>query len=41
MMFFETAGIEVAIWIPPLVAFVISFFTSMSGLSGSFLLLPF
>jgi hypothetical protein len=25
-MFFETAGIEVAIWIPPLVAFVISFF---------------
>ncbi len=41
VMFFETAGIEVAIWIPPLVAFVISFFTSMGGISGAFLLLPF
>ncbi len=40
-MFFETAGIEVAPWIPPLVAFVISFFTSTGGLSGAFLLLPF
>jgi hypothetical protein len=40
-MFFETAGIEVSIWIPPLVAFVVSFFTSMGGVSGAFLLLPF
>ncbi|MDY0221623.1 MAG: sulfite exporter TauE/SafE family protein [Desulfobacterium sp.] len=40
-MIFPTAGIEVAIWIPPLVAFVISFFTSMGGVSGAFLLLPF
>jgi uncharacterized protein len=40
-MFFQTAGIEVSIWIPPLVAFVISFFTSMGGISGAFLLLPF
>jgi hypothetical protein len=40
-MLFQTAGIEVAIWIPPLVAFVISFFTSMGGISGAFLLLPF
>jgi uncharacterized protein len=40
-MIFQTAGIEVAIWIPPLVAFVISFFTSMGGVSGAFLLLPF
>lgn len=40
-MVFHTAGIEVAIWIPPLVAFVISFFTSMGGVSGAFLLLPF
>ncbi len=40
-MFFQTAGIEVAPWIPPLVAFVISFFTSMGGVSGAFLLLPF
>lgn len=40
-MLFHTAGIEVAPWIPPLVAFVISFFTSMGGVSGAFLLLPF
>lgn len=40
-MFFQTAGIETAIWIPPLVAFTISFFTSMGGVSGAFLLLPF
>jgi len=40
-MLFETAGIHVAPWIPPLVAFVISFFTSMGGVSGAFLLLPF
>ena len=40
-MLFQTAGIEVAPWIPPLVAFVISFFTSMGGVSGAFLLLPF
>ncbi|MFW5636940.1 MAG: sulfite exporter TauE/SafE family protein, partial [Thermodesulfobacteriota bacterium] len=40
-MFFSIAGIEVAVWIPPLVAFVISFFTSMGGISGAFLLLPF
>jgi len=40
-MIFQTAGIEVALWIPPLIAFVISFFTSMGGVSGAFLLLPF
>ena len=40
-MLFETAGIEVQPWIPPLAAFVISFFTSMGGVSGAFLLLPF
>jgi len=40
-MYFETAGIEVAFWIPPLVAFIISFFTSMGGVSGAFLILPF
>jgi uncharacterized protein len=40
-MLFHTAGIETAPWIPPLVAFVISFFTSMGGISGAFLLLPF
>ncbi len=40
-MYFQTADIEVALWVPPLVAFVISFFTSMGGVSGAFLLLPF
>jgi uncharacterized protein len=40
-MEFQAAGIEVAIWVPPLVAFGISFFTSMGGVSGAFLLLPF
>jgi len=40
-MLFQTAGIEVSPWVPPLVAFVISFFTSMGGVSGAFLLLPF
>ncbi|MCJ8502275.1 sulfite exporter TauE/SafE family protein [Desulfatitalea alkaliphila] len=40
-MYFPAAGIEVAVWVPPLVAFGISFFTSMAGVSGAFLLLPF
>jgi uncharacterized membrane protein YfcA len=40
-MLFQTAGIEVVPWVPPLVAFGISFFTSMGGVSGAFLLLPF
>jgi uncharacterized protein len=40
-MYFETAGIHAALWIPPLTAFVISFFTSMGGVSGAFLILPF
>lgn len=40
-MFFSTAHIETAIWVPPTVAFVISFVTSMGGVSGAFLLLPF
>jgi uncharacterized membrane protein YfcA len=40
-MHFEAAGITVSPWWPPLVALVISFFTSMGGVSGAFLLLPF
>ncbi|MBI9081014.1 MAG: sulfite exporter TauE/SafE family protein [Pseudodesulfovibrio sp.] len=40
-MYFPVAGIEVNPFIPPLVAFVVSFFTSMGGVSGAFLLLPF
>lgn len=31
---------DVAIWVPPLVAFGIALFTSMGGVSGAFLLLP-
>ena len=38
---FPVAGIKTYIFIPPVVAFVISFFTSMAGISGAFLLLPF
>ena len=37
----DIASMEVAVWVPPLVAFVISFFTCMGGVSGAFLLLPF
>ena len=40
-MWFPVAGIEVHPLVPPLVAFGISFFTSMGGVSGAFLLLPF
>jgi uncharacterized membrane protein YfcA len=38
---FPISGVETIIFIPPLVAFTISFFTSMAGISGAFLLLPF
>lgn len=40
-MYFPTAGIEVSLWLPPLAAFAVSFLTSMGGVSGAFLLLPF
>jgi uncharacterized membrane protein YfcA len=40
-MYFPEADITVHWFVPPLVAFVISFFTSMAGVSGAFLLLPF
>lgn len=40
-MQFSVSGVVVAPWIPPLVAFGISFLTSMGGVSGAFLLLPF
>jgi len=40
-MEFSVSGVTVSPWIPPLVAFTISFFTSMGGVSGAFLLLPF
>jgi uncharacterized membrane protein YfcA len=38
---FPVSGVTTNILIPPLVAMVISFFTSMGGISGAFLLLPF
>ena len=40
-MYFSVSGVEVSPLIPPLVALVVSFFTSMGGVSGAFLLLPF
>jgi uncharacterized membrane protein YfcA len=40
-MFFPVSHVEVSPFIPPLIAFVVSFFASMGGISGAFLLLPF
>lgn len=38
---FPISGVRTNVLLPPLVAMVISFFTSMGGISGAFLLLPF
>jgi len=38
---FPVSGVKTWIFLPPLVALIISFFTSMGGVSGAFLLLPF
>lgn len=38
---FPLSGVKTWVFLPPLVAFVVSFFTSMGGVSGAFLLLPF
>ena len=40
-MLFPVSGVEVNPLLPPLVALVVSAFTSMGGVSGAFLLLPF
>ncbi len=40
-MYFPTSGVDIFPIIPFVVAFVVSFFTSMGGVSGAFLLLPF
>ncbi len=40
-MYFSIASIEVSPWVPPLAAFFVSLLTSMGGVSGAFLLLPF
>jgi len=38
---FQVSGVETHIFLPPLVSFVVSFFASMAGITGAFLLLPF
>ncbi len=38
---FPVSGVKTNVLVPPLVAMVVSFFTSMGGVSGAFLLLPF
>lgn len=38
---FPVSGVRTNVFLPPLVALIISFFTSMGGISGAFLLLPF
>ncbi len=38
---FAVSGVATWLWLPPLAALVISFFTSMVGISGAFLLVPF
>ncbi len=38
---FAVSGVETSLLLPPLVALCISFFTSMGGVSGAFLILPF
>ncbi len=40
-MLFPVSGVQTPFWLPPAVAFGISFFTAMGGVSGAFLLLPF
>lgn len=39
-IFFPISQVTTSIFLPPLISFCISFFTSMAGLSGAFLLLP-
>ncbi len=40
-IYFPVSGVDVPVWLPPLVSFIISLFTSMVGVSGAFILLPF
>lgn len=40
-MTFPISGVTTNLLFPPLIAMIISFFTSMGGISGAFLLLPF
>jgi uncharacterized membrane protein YfcA len=41
MILFPVSGVEIQFWIPIAVAFAISTFTSMGGVTGAFLILPF
>jgi len=38
---FPVSGVTTWVFLPPLTAFIVSFFTSMGGVSGAFILLPF
>jgi uncharacterized membrane protein YfcA len=38
---FPVSGVKTWVFLPPLVAFVVSILTSMAGVSGAFILLPF
>jgi uncharacterized membrane protein YfcA len=40
-MLFPVSGVKTWVFLPPLVALVVSTFTSMGGVSGAFILLPF
>ncbi len=40
-VYFPASGVTTWVFIPPLVSFIVSLFTSMGGVSGAFLLLPF
>ncbi len=39
--YFPVSSVKTWVLLPPLVAFIVSFFTSMGGISGAFLFLPF
>jgi hypothetical protein len=40
-MHFPVSGVDCAVWLPPLVAFLVALLTTPAGISGAFLLLPF
>lgn len=40
-VFFPVSGVDTWLWLPPLAAFIVSSLTSMVGVSGAFLLMPF
>jgi len=40
-MSFPTSGVTTWVFLPPIAAFAVSFFASMGGVSGAFILLPF